>query len=180
MDYAADVRRARNPQLDRMILLRLTDLLADVNLFIPIYKTARERLATQLQNSRLLLNPQLELVMESGADRRRENLPTGDEITVILLDKTDQATQCDILLAVCDPVCNSPSLTRIDVTHAAYMPLHYVLFFPYGDLGYHYGLELRGAHRSNKRLHQRDYYKFRLHVCNSEYPTIFYGERLFQ
>jgi hypothetical protein len=38
---------------------------------------------------------------------------------------------------------NGTGFTYISPTHAAYMPLHYVLLFPYGDHGWHLGLELR-------------------------------------
>ena len=135
-DYATNVRATRYPQLDRTILAELAQVLTDCNPFIHIYQTARERLADQLpEQFRLLLNPQVRLVIESGADRRRENLPTSDELAVILPDEFAERSRRDIVLAVRDPARNAPRLTRIDVTHAAYMPLHYVLLFPHGDLG---------------------------------------------
>ena len=36
---------------------------------------------------RIILNPQMRLVLEEGADRRRENLPTSDEVAVIFPDE---------------------------------------------------------------------------------------------
>jgi hypothetical protein len=45
--YATDIRASNYPRLDRTVLLQLTDILADCNPFITVYKTARERLATQ-------------------------------------------------------------------------------------------------------------------------------------
>lgn len=179
-DYATNVRCARNTRLNRSLLLQLTTMLTDINPFIRIYKTARERLANQSQNLRILLNPQIRLVVESGADRRRENLPTSDEVAVIIPDETAEQSCRDILLAVRNPGRNSPALTRVNVTHAAYMPLHYVLLFPHGDLGWHYGLTIHGNHRTVQRLQQREFYRFRLHVRNGEYPTLFYAQRLFQ
>jgi hypothetical protein len=44
--YATDIRANQYSQLDRTILLQLTEMLMDCNPFIPLYKTARERLAT--------------------------------------------------------------------------------------------------------------------------------------
>ncbi|OCK94139.1 uncharacterized protein K441DRAFT_562500, partial [Cenococcum geophilum 1.58] len=44
--YATNIRANQGPQLDRTILLQLTEMLADCNPFISIYKTARKRLAT--------------------------------------------------------------------------------------------------------------------------------------
>ena len=40
----------------------------------------------------------------------------------------------DIVLDIHSPSCNSPKLKHIPVTHGAYMPLHYVLLFPYETL----------------------------------------------
>lgn len=66
--------------------MQLLQLLTDHNPFITIYKTARERLtAATATNSpfRVILNPQMRLIVEKGADKRRENLPTSDEIAAI-------------------------------------------------------------------------------------------------
>ena len=126
----------RYPDLDRGILVELLQMLTDVNPFINIYKTARERLQSQPADQfRLLLNPQMRLVMESGADQRRENLPISNEVAVVLLDEFTDGSRRDIVLTYRNPGRNGQALTRIDVTHGAYMPLHYVLLFPCGDYG---------------------------------------------
>ena len=168
-DYATDVRGSRYLQLDKTILSQL-------------YRTARERLAEQAADIRLLLNPQMRLVMETGADRRRENLPTSNEIAIVLPDEFAEASGRDILLAVRNPTRAEPLLSQIDVTHAAYMPLHYVLLFPHGQPGWHYGLRLRNGQQTRQRtlLEQRPYYRIRLHVRNGEYPTLHRSGRLFQ
>jgi len=181
-DYTTNIQASRNPQLNRTILGELSQMLTDYNPFIAVYRTARERMADQPEQFRLLLNPQMRLVMENGADRRRENLPTSDEIAVILPDEYAEASRRDIILAVRDHAQPGPFLTRINVTHAAYMPLHYVLLFPDGQYGWHYGLQLRQGRqvRQRTRLEQRPYYRFRLHLRNGEYPTLFRSGRLFQ
>jgi hypothetical protein len=157
-------------------------MLADCNSFIEIYQTARERLADQPAQSCLLLNPQMHLVLETGADRRRENLPTANELVVILPDEYAEASNRDIVFAVHHPAQHGAGLTWINVTHAAYIPLHYVLLFPHGEYGWHYELRLRQDHRDRvrTRLEQRPFYRYRLHVYNSEYPTLFRSGRLFQ
>jgi hypothetical protein len=182
-EYATNTRATRYPHLDRTVLAELAQMLADCNPFIGIYRTARERLADAPSRPfRLLLNPQMRLVMEAGADRRRENLPTSDEVAVILPDEFTAESRRDIVLAVRDPAQNQPRLTVIDVSHAAYMPLHYVLLFPQGDYGWHYELQLREGQRTRQRLRleQRPYYRFRLHVRSNEYPALFLSQRLFQ
>ncbi|KAH0603160.1 uncharacterized protein H6S33_008164 [Morchella sextelata] len=134
-EYAAGVRHEAHPNLDLTILQRLTIELHDVNPFIAIYKTARERLmdAERLQGpARILLSPQLQLIMESGADKRRHNLPTSNEIVVIIPDEYGQAGFRDIVLANRD-MDGDESFNIINPNNAAYMPLHYVLLFPNGD-----------------------------------------------
>jgi hypothetical protein len=46
-EYSTGLRIDRYPDLDRSILLKLLQMLTDVNPFIDIYKTARERLQSQ-------------------------------------------------------------------------------------------------------------------------------------
>lgn len=182
-DYATDIRNQRYPQLDRTILRGLHEMLTDHNPFIRIYKTARERLASQTGQFRLLLNPQMRLILQSGADRRRENLPTATELAGILPDEFADESRRDILLAVRESTCNGPQLHQISVTHAAYMPLHYVLLFPYGEYGWHYEIPLRDLRhkRLRVRLEQRPFYRFRLHTRFREFSTpLFRAARLFQ
>ena len=81
--------------------------------------------------------------MEDGADRRRENLPTSNEVTAIIPNKYTAASRRDLVLTVREGGRDRPQIRTVNVTHAAYMPLHYVLLFPYGDPGWHYGLQLR-------------------------------------
>lgn len=148
-DYATDLRARSRPGLDRTILRDLHEMLADHNPFIAIHQTARERLRTQEGSFRLLLNPQMRLVMQTGADRRRENLPMATELAGILPDEFTDESSRDVLLAVREPGRNGPQLHRVNVTSAAYMPLHYVLLFPHGEHGWHYGLELLPRSREN-------------------------------
>ena len=58
-----------------------------------------------------------------------------------------------------------------------YMPSHYTLLFPYGEMSWSWSLRLRNG---VDRLEQRAYYRFRLHPRENEYPIIFYARRLFQ
>jgi hypothetical protein len=181
-DYATDFRLQHRPSLDRTILRGLHEMLTDHNPFIRIYKTARERLASQTGHFRILLNPQMRLILQSGADRRRENLPTATELAGILPDEFTDESRRDILLAVREPGRTGPQLHQVAVTHAAYMPLHYVLLFPYGEYGWHYEMQLRDARqtRLRTRLEQRPFYRFYLHVRNREASPLFWACRLFQ
>lgn len=184
--YAADLRHQRNPTLDRAVMGDLTQMLEDVNPFISVYRTAREQLHSISETSvpdesRVLLNPRLTLVMEEGADRRRHNLPVADEVAVIMLgEETGEPTRRDIQLQLRGTDFNPSGCKRISQNHASYMSLHYVLLFPQGDPGWHWGLELKSQTRKRKRLDQRVFYRFHLHFWPNQFNKLFRCQQLFQ
>ncbi|PMD13695.1 hypothetical protein NA56DRAFT_585108, partial [Hyaloscypha hepaticicola] len=102
-EYTTNIRY----QLDRSILRNLHNILTDHNPFIRVYKTARERLANQPGDFRLFLNPQIHLVLQSGTNRYRENLPILTELAGILPDKFTGKNRRDVLLTVREPGHNS-------------------------------------------------------------------------
>ena len=120
----------------------------------------------------------MQLIVESGADRRRENLPTSDEVTALIPDEFTDASRRDLILAVREASQDRPQIRKVDVTHAAYMPLYYVLLFPHGDPGWHYALRLRSETRQRTRLEQRVFYRYYLYV-RPTFSSLFYASRLF-
>ena len=86
---------------------------------------------------RIILNPQIRLIIEKGADRRRENLPTANEVAVLIPNEIETTGPRDLVLAVRQPGNNNQMLSTVHVSHAAYALLYYVLFFPKGDVGWH-------------------------------------------
>jgi len=82
----------------------------------------------------------MRLIIELGADRRRENLLMSNEVTAIIPDEYTDASRRDLVLTVCKAGRDRSQIYIVNVTHAAYMPLHYVLLFLYGDPGWHYSL----------------------------------------
>jgi hypothetical protein len=137
-EQAIEYRAQRYNQLDRRILGEITEILMECNPFIHLYKTARERLREQANGPlRIILNPQMRLIVEQGANLRRENLPTISKVAVLIPDELDDAGPRDLVLAARQPGNNNRILSTVHVTHPAYAPLHYVLFFPRGDYGWH-------------------------------------------
>jgi Helitron helicase-like domain at N-terminus len=125
----------------------------------------------------------MRLLLEQDADRPRENLPTSDEVAAIIPDEYGDPSSHDIVLAGrSGPAGNQPRCHRINATHAAYMPLHYVLLFPHGDYGWHYQLQLRHGRRARQRdrMTLRHYFRFYLHVRNGHEMVPFVYCRLFQ
>jgi hypothetical protein len=102
----------------------------------------------------------MRLIIEKGADRRRENLPTANEVAVLILNEIETTGPRDLVLAVRQPGNNNQMLSMVHVSHAAYTLLHYVLFFPKDDVGWHWGLTLqdRGNRRKKNHLEQQMFY----------------------
>src|SRR5207237_210596 len=106
---------------------------------------------------------------------------TSNEVAMIIGDEYAESGFRDIILASRSND-NQPHFSTINGNHASYMPLHYVLFFPKGESGYHWGLQLvdHGGQRKNTRLAQRAFYRFRLHPRVGESDILFCGQRLWQ
>jgi len=117
LDYATDVCLQQHTMLNQSILRQLALELLACNPFISLYKTAYERLQQQDQQQderlRILLNPQMRLIVETGADRCRENLPTSREIAAIIPNEYTEASRRDILLAVRDPVHGQSHIEKV-------------------------------------------------------------------
>ena len=182
--FAADSRSIQHPTLDPVILQQLTDMLHQCNPYIEIYQTAKERLEDippELGNMQVILNPRLQLIMEAGADKRRYNLPTSNEVAMIIGDEYCEAGFRDIVLASRNS-SGRLHLTTINPNHGSYMPLHYVLLFPNGELGWHWALQLldQAGNQKNTRLAQRAFYCYPLHPRSGESNHIFCSQRLWQ
>ena len=159
--FTNTTRISRATVLRESLLERLTNMLHEChNPFIQYYKTAKECLDSYRQSQgpmRIILNPQMRLIMETGADQRRENLPTANEIAVLIPDEYNEPGHRDIVLTQRLPDGQSTRLHNIPHTHPAYMPLNYVLLFPHENPGWRWSLSLvnENAQRQRTRLSER-------------------------
>lgn len=120
----------------------------------------------------------IRLRMTPGNDPRRYNLPTADEVAVILpqTGNPDETHPRDIVLH-----CRNGPLQTITDIHPAYVPLYYVLLFPYGENGWHPHLQRRGTDgTTTRKLTQMAYAAYRIQVRTNEYSALLRGGRLFQ
>jgi hypothetical protein len=182
--YGNTVRCERDPQIDRAILLEITNDLESVNPYIGLYRTAREQLVAMASHTSpgyASLTTQLGLVMEPGADRRRENLPTTSEVAAIIPDvgRGTEPREFSVMLRAPQ---DGPSCQRVAITDPRYFPLHYVLLFPHGDPGWHPNMVLQSVSRQRERsrLSMRHYHAYRLFLRETEFNTLLRAERLFQ
>jgi len=182
--YAAAARSRTNLQLDLVILQGLTEMLYEIgNPYIHVYCTARERLHSCSAEvpARVLLGPQLQLTLKTGPNRRRENLPTSDELAVIIPDAAAADVNVREIVLAARSGLGESCYQQISSAHAVYMLLHYVLLFPNSDPGWHPGLQLRNraGQRVRERLTQRAYYWFHLHPRGGQMTVPFAFYRLF-
>jgi hypothetical protein len=77
----------------------------------------------------------MRLIIELGANRYYKNLLTSNEVIAIILNEYINASRRDLILTVREASRERLQIRIINVTHATYMPLHYVLLFLYSDLG---------------------------------------------
>ncbi|KAG5561267.1 hypothetical protein RHGRI_004335 [Rhododendron griersonianum] len=154
---ALDIRSRRNPQLRKDVLETIQGSLLEINAFVGKFRQAYAVLNQLAETGQ---NLPAHLHYSSSTDRRRYNQPTTDEIAVVVPgDGTKASGMRDIILHL----RGDNGLMRINECHPAYLPLHYVLLFPYGELGWE-------PEMKNYRLFERP----------NEYSTILRSGKLFQ
>ncbi|KAG1809230.1 hypothetical protein EV424DRAFT_1301507, partial [Suillus variegatus] len=162
-EHATDIRANRpgNENLDRRILRELHDMLYRSHPYVALYKQAYQVMMEKPPEQHTEVRARIHF--QQGTDGRRYNLPTADEIAVIIPgDGSEEVTdKRDIVLRL-----QGGQLQRISQLSHAYSTLHYVLLFPSGEEGWHLGIPLnipQGRRTRSKEVTQLLYYAFRLH-----------------
>ncbi|ORE12654.1 hypothetical protein BCV71DRAFT_190687, partial [Rhizopus microsporus] len=132
--YAAEIRQARNSNLDPKIIMELSAMLAYNN-------DQTETIAPHI-----VISPSMRMHLIKGSDRHTYNLLIMEEIaTVIPIEYSDKG-YCDIVLtlrgnnSLCQNIGFEQRFQRISQTHAAYVCTNFVLIFHHGTYGRHYDL----------------------------------------
>jgi hypothetical protein len=100
--------------------------------YAAIYKQAHEILTKYPDAD----NASIRLRVDPSQDHHCYNLPTADEVAIIILGDGEQATDGrDIVLRN-----HQNGLQQVSDGHPAYDCLHYVLLFPHGEHGWHYSI----------------------------------------
>lgn len=184
-------------QLDPVILNDLQELMLAVNPLVGLYRQAAERLR-EAGNDTL----RARLTYQVFQDPRRYNLPNPNlqELAVVLPGDGLIAANRDIILQLRRPADEAHQFQRISEGNALYAPLQYVLFFPLGELGWHYQIPYRNManfpqgnpfnnaagprnnpqDRSHKWVSMVKYYAYRLMPRRDEPETILRGGKLLQ
>jgi hypothetical protein len=177
--HAFASRVVHNENLFLNTFLTLQHMLSIENSYSRLYQHAYEVLK-HYNGSDLFVR----LCVLPGNDPRRYNEPTADEVGVILPGDDHQGDYRDIILHLRPQYWDDSvkgktqlKLERISEGHPAYVPLHYVLFFPRGEPGWYQGLRIPESPRQVTLL---QYTAFRIHPRHGEFSTIIRGYRLFQ
>ena len=91
-DKTTRLRSAHNINLSQSFLRELDAMIRQFNPHHRTFQIAREVLseASNSQSTRIVITPRLQLIMEKGADRRRENLSVADEIALLISGKKNK------------------------------------------------------------------------------------------
>ncbi|XP_026435826.1 uncharacterized protein LOC113333615 [Papaver somniferum] len=175
--FALFVRGERNPELNMNVLQTIQNTMLQFNVF---YTKYRQAYAILDQMSPIDQNIRVSLQYNKSTDIRRYNLPTADEIAVIVPEITYKEIGVrDIILHLRE----NNGLKQISECHPAYLPLHYVLLFPFGELGWSPTMRQWDAVTqtyTKTKLSQMEYYSYRIFEHTEEYSTILRAGKLFQ
>ena len=120
---------------------------------------------------------QVRLTYRPHSDSRRYNVPTGNEIAVILPGENITEDNRDIIVQL-----RGGSFQRVYDTNPAYVPLHYVLLFPREEFGWYPDIPYVNVEwvGSYNRVTQLQYYAYRFFQRQGEVIIIIRTGRLFQ
>ncbi|KAF6759185.1 hypothetical protein DFP72DRAFT_806875, partial [Ephemerocybe angulata] len=185
---ALDHRKALNTGLNAAIINTLQGILLQSHQYVPVYQHAYEI----LQHYDPRNDIKVHLRLTPGLDKRRYNLPTADEVAVLLPEQGAATRGRNIILRTRQ---NGAFLDRISELHPAYVPLQYPLLFPHGTNGWHQSLTLEGGgtgrgggddnegendeQEDGRRLTLCRYTSYRIMFHQNEFNLLLRGGRLF-
>lgn len=138
-------RITNNADLNAHTLESLQTMLNANHQYVPLYQHAYEI----LQHYDPTNDAEIRLRLSEGLNRHTYNLPTTDEIAVILPDNNSNQPR-DIVLRL-----RSGPLRRISDLHPAYVPLQYPLLFPRGENGWYPEMKLHETDEERQRRTER-------------------------
>ena len=78
---------------------------------------------------------------ENTVQRRRYNAPTAGEVAAFIPGTEDEDVRRREVRVTMRATTGNEGMTRIHVSHPAYDPLHFVLFHPNGEAGWHWDMK---------------------------------------
>jgi hypothetical protein len=158
--------------LDETVLNILQQILHSHNNILQTFKQAIQQMQGQpIADLKLVLRDDV------GGDRRRYNRPTASEIAAIVPadELAGVERNRDIIISQ-----HNGRLQRISEMHCAYDPLHYVLLFPTGELGWNIQLrsEPMEEGEQGKKMSLLKFSRYRLMERQGEFSIPLHSGRL--
>ncbi|KAK9669021.1 hypothetical protein RND81_13G103600 [Saponaria officinalis] len=143
-------------ELDPEIVEGLSNMLYEHNVLAKMCKMAKERLEPSS------LQPvQLRLIGARSKDGRQYNLPSSDELAVLIVGG-GEIENCSRDIVIYDRL---NGVKKISELHPSFMAMQYPLMFPYGKDGYRTDIKHRDAKTTARKkrtfVTMREYYAFR-------------------
>jgi len=135
-----NVRRTNNNNLDPVVIDNLQTMLLDNHPYIGHYRHAYELIREKPVEEQEEITIRLHVNLQQ--DQRTHNLPTAEEIAVIIPEEGvhHAMDNRDVVLRT-----RGGRVERISQNSPSYSALHYVLLFPKGENGWHPRIPIRGA-----------------------------------
>jgi hypothetical protein len=152
------------PGIDNALFDNLRDVIRTVNPFVNMYRQVYH-LSTFSQTA-------FDLHIRADAPGRVYNAPTVGEVAALIPRHSDDGVGSrDIRIHL-----SGGGIKRLDSDHVAYLPLQYVLLFPFGELGWS-----SNSYTVNQetRITAQQFYRFLLHIRRGHFH-VFLASRLFQ
>ncbi|KAF9642798.1 hypothetical protein BDM02DRAFT_3132852 [Thelephora ganbajun] len=166
---ALDHQMKRNSGLDPDVMYCLGGLISKHHRWAHIFRQAHKVFQTSSANQ-----VSLQLTVNQNQDQRGYNLPTSDEVAIVVPgDGTQASSSCDIVLHQKDG-----SLQQVNEGSVMYECLQYPLFFIYGEDGFHYDLTM--SPDASKWLSQVNYVVYHIQQHKHEFSLLLCGGCLFQ
>jgi hypothetical protein len=125
------------PSLDPTMLDRLLTMMYNINLYVKVFKMARDMIATE----GVPMDLKLRFIASRTKDAHRYNVPTVDEVVALMVgDGFEAVDKRDVVITQQAGPCQ-----HISELHVGYMALHYPLLFLYGEDGWHPNIPLHGV-----------------------------------
>jgi hypothetical protein len=167
----------QNPRLQQDVMQCLQQMLLSHHHYAKVYQHVYEIL--QGHNPKDNISIYISASADLQPDTQRYNAPTADEVAVIL-PGTDF---CSHGVGYRDIIIwqkGNGQLQRIHNGHCAYAPLHYVLLFPYGTLGWYYDMVMNNPVQPDSKLLQLRYYVYQLFMQPGYFNAVLHAGRLTQ
>ncbi|CAG8811364.1 23626_t:CDS:1, partial [Cetraspora pellucida] len=175
----------RNKNLSAQTMWEIQQILRENHVFYPKYRQAHEIFSQAREKGASETDLTVRLHFNAATDRHHYNLPASNKIALILPgDGSAPEGSRDIILRL-----RGGPLECIHEGNLAYLPLHYVLFFSYGELGWQDELRQVVVDDNGRTIEdqsnapcltQMDFYSFRLFSRHTEFSSILHGGKLLQ